>query len=382
MVKGFIFFQGGKIPFVMKNYQMELFSDNDLLNDFCKYYNFKQNYVLHGQSFFGGTQEENATFLVNYSTANTCYLYGYTIDMLGSTGEYNSIGFQSPFLDDIFRYKYNYLDIVKAGTNLGTEQVEVYKIPFSMNQREYELSYRIGQDYRMGLLEDFDKKGESILPLQTGEIRECYDLSVVLHRLAMFMTSHRTVQFKRIILYQNGLKRGWFYCPLVSDEAVPRSDIFYCKLDVMKYIPRILNNIALDSGNEIEKSIPLGHLGDVDDQFSPKRFMEQVIAFEYLFDKLDHKNAQDRKFPLKKELKSMLDRFPSIQSYLHQSSEIVSEEIKERRRKRAHGHLYYYDFDSDLRAKQQMILLDKLIRCMSLLWMGFSEDEIENYPIL
>ena len=120
----------------------------------------------------------------------------------------------------------------------------------------------------------------------------------------------------------------------------------------------------------------------MDDQFSPKRFMEQVIAFEYLFDKLDHKNAQDRKFPLKKELKSMLDRFPSIQSYLHQSSEIVSEEIKERRRKRAHGHLYYYDFDSDLRAKQQMILLDKLIRCMSLLWMGFSEDEIENYPIL
>ena len=47
MVKGFIFFRDGKIPFVIENYRMELFTDNSLLDDFCKEYNFKENYILH-----------------------------------------------------------------------------------------------------------------------------------------------------------------------------------------------------------------------------------------------------------------------------------------------------------------------------------------------
>ena len=36
MVKGFIFFKKGKIPFVMENYRMELFTDDELLTDFTK----------------------------------------------------------------------------------------------------------------------------------------------------------------------------------------------------------------------------------------------------------------------------------------------------------------------------------------------------------
>ena len=36
MVKGFIFFRDGKIPFVIENYRMELFTDDSLLDDFCK----------------------------------------------------------------------------------------------------------------------------------------------------------------------------------------------------------------------------------------------------------------------------------------------------------------------------------------------------------
>lgn len=49
MVKGFIFFRDGKIPFVIENYHMELFTDDPLLDDFCKEYNFKENYILHTQ---------------------------------------------------------------------------------------------------------------------------------------------------------------------------------------------------------------------------------------------------------------------------------------------------------------------------------------------
>ena len=61
-IKGFIDFREGKIPFVIENYRMELFTDDDLLNDFSKEYNFKKNYILHGQYFDIGSQGQTATF--------------------------------------------------------------------------------------------------------------------------------------------------------------------------------------------------------------------------------------------------------------------------------------------------------------------------------
>ena len=64
MVKGFIFFRDGKIPFVIENYRMELFTDDSLLDDFCKEYNFKENYILHGQCFDIGIRGRKATVLV------------------------------------------------------------------------------------------------------------------------------------------------------------------------------------------------------------------------------------------------------------------------------------------------------------------------------
>lgn len=42
MVKGFIFFKESRIPFVIDNYQMELFTDEPILNEFCKEHNFKK----------------------------------------------------------------------------------------------------------------------------------------------------------------------------------------------------------------------------------------------------------------------------------------------------------------------------------------------------
>lgn len=36
MIKGFIDFKEAKIPFVIENCRMELFTDNDILNDFQK----------------------------------------------------------------------------------------------------------------------------------------------------------------------------------------------------------------------------------------------------------------------------------------------------------------------------------------------------------
>ena len=191
-----------------------------------------------------------------------------------------------------------------------------------------------------------------------------------------------TVTFKRITLYKNGWKAGWFYCPFVSAEAVSGGDGFYHEFDVMKYIPKILNNIAIDSGNKITKSIPLGHLGNIDSMFSPQRFVEQVMAFEYLFDKLDHKKAKDSKFPLKNELEYMLNEFSQLILHPNLSAEKASEQIKEVRRTIVHGYAHYYDFKNDSRTQYLIRLLDSPIKCMSLLWIGFSKEEISNYKPL
>lgn len=183
MVKGFIFFRDGKIPFVIENYRMELFTDDSLLDDFCKEYNFKENYILHGQCFDIGIRGRKATFLVENSIGSTCYLRCYTINMFDKDEEYDSIGLQSPSLDEVFRCEYEYIDMVRAGINLAIEPKVVYKVPFGMNDQKYELEFRIGHDNRLGLLEDLDRKCELILPLHTNEIQECYDITNVLHNL-------------------------------------------------------------------------------------------------------------------------------------------------------------------------------------------------------
>lgn len=382
MKKGFVYFCKEKIPFVIKNYTMELFTDDDILNTFTKEYNFKKNYILNGQCFDMGSRGRVATFLVERSIGSTCYLKCYIINMFASNCEYNTIGLQSPFLDDIFRYKYKYLDMVKDGINLALNPQIVYMIPFEMNNMHYELNYHIGQNHSLGLLEDFDKKGEIVINLHTDSIQELYDITMVLYRLAMFMMSKADVPFQQITLYKDGHKTGWFYCPMVSEKSVSFEDIFFSEFDVMKYIPKILSNIAIDSGNKITKSIPLGHLGSMDTMFSPQRFLQQVNSFEYLFDKLEHKKAIDPHIPLKQELKNMLDEFPKLMLNSKLSSDEVSVKIKELRRQIAHGYSYYYDFDINFEIQYLILTLDKLIRNMSLLWAGFSIEEIKDYPLI
>ena len=272
--------------------------------------------------------------------------------------------------------------MVRQGINFSVEPKEVYNIPFTMQSRPYALSFLIGYNNRLGLLEDYDKKGEIKIQLHTQSIQECSDILVVLYRLAMFMTSRTEAPFKRITLYRNGIKIGWFYCPMISEDSVSGYDGLFCEFDVMKYIPRIINNIALDSGNKITKSVPLGHLGNYDSMFSPLRFVEQIVAFEYLFDKLEHQKAQSKGFFLKDELTYAFNWFSALLTNSNMTADIVSERIKEIRRTIAHGYAYYYDFKNDTKARYYMMLLDKLIKNMSLKHMGFSDEEIREYIVL
>ena len=112
--------------------------------------------------------------------------------------------------------------------------------------------------------------------------------------------------------------------------------------------------------------------------YTPQRFVEQIVAFEYLFDKMEHKKAQNSKYPLKKELEDMFNEFPQLLSRTKFSVEKISDQIKEIRRTITHGYAYYYDFKNDSNTKYLMMLLDELIKCMSLKWIGFSNDDISN----
>ena len=382
MIKGFIIYQSGRLPFVIDNYIMELFTDDTLLSDFTKEYNFKINYILTGQCFTSGSQSQKITISVEHSLGSTCYLAWYLIDSISSNGEYDTIGVQSSFLDDIFKYKYNYLDFAKNGFNLSIDFKEVYKVPFKMQNKQYELTYRIGQNGELGLLEDFDKKGEVLVPLKSVDIGECYSISILLKRFAMFMISQSDISFKRIILYNKGLIAGWFYCNIISEEPYSVYDVPFFEFDVVKYAPKILNNIALDVCNKITQSIPLGHLASTSFPYTPQRFIEQIMAFEYLFEKLETKKAKDKKFPLMQELRLMFDSFPEVLSNTRLSSEDISEQIKEIRRDIVHGYAYYYDFKTDSKIQYMIIQLDSLIHKMSLKWIGFSSDEINEYKIV
>ena len=80
MVKGFVYFHEGKIPFVINEYRMELFSDDDdILINFTKEYNFKNHYILEGEHFIFGSQSQKINFLVEHSIGTTCYLCCYII---------------------------------------------------------------------------------------------------------------------------------------------------------------------------------------------------------------------------------------------------------------------------------------------------------------
>ncbi|QTE74010.1 hypothetical protein JS518_14120 [Clostridiales bacterium FE2010] len=261
------------------------------------------------------------------------------------------------------------------------EPKEIYKIPFSMHENQYELSYYIGYNNKIGLIEDYEKKGEIKVALHFFSIQECLDISTVLYRLAMFMTSQAKVPFKRISLYRGDDVVGWFYCPMVSKDAAAGNAVLFYQFDVMKYVPAILNNIALDSGNRITKSLPLGHLREFELMFSPQRFIEQIMSFEYLFAKIEPQRAQDSRFSLKNELKFAFNLFPELLSN-NENVDDVCKEIKELRRTITHGYAYYYDFKMDTNVEHYIFLLDKLIIKMSLKWVGFSENDISEFRIL
>jgi len=147
----------------------------------------------------------------------------------------------------------------------------------------------------------------------------------------------------------------------------------------MKYTAKILDNLALELDSKVTQSIPLGHLANFGTIYTPHRFIEQISAFEYLFEKLEPKKAKNNKFPLKDELKLMFDVFPDILNGDRITSAEIANRIKELRRNIVHGHAYYYDFNNDSNIRFYSIKIADLIQRMSLKLMGFDNSEISEF---
>ncbi len=144
----------------------------------------------------------------------------------------------------------------------------------------------------------------------------------------------------------------------------------------MKYTAKILDNLALELDTKITQSIPLGHLTNLGDFYTPHRFIEQITAFEYLFEKLEPQKAKDKKFPLKAELKLMFDVFPEILKGSRINSDEIANRIKELRINIVHGYAYYYNFSND---QLCIIKIADLIQRMSLKLIGFDNSEIDEF---
>ena len=375
VIKGFIDYSNGKIPFVLEKYKLELFGADELLKTFIKEHNFKNNYILTGQYFRLGTTPEKITILVDRSMGETCYVTCFILERSRTDSGFDCINFQSRSLDSIFKYKYNYINLSRAGVNLSNGEHEVYKIPFILESETYDLSYKIGQKTKLGLLEDFNAWGISSVPLKSSNIYECYKLSILLERFSKFLINRSYAPFKKIVLSQGGFPVGWFYYSNLLDEPYGDYDGMFQDYDVEKYSSKILDNIGANPNNKIVTSIPLGHLSNHENLFAPQRFIEQVMVFEYLYHKLYPAKNNVR---LINKLEEMFTEFPKILGDRMTSHDIAGE-IKELRRRITHGYEYYYTFENDTKAMNNICKLDMLIKFMSLKVIGFDNQEIDEY---
>ena len=103
------------------------------------------------------------------------------------------------------------------------------------------------------------------------------------------------------------------------------------------------------------------------------------MVFEYLFEKIEPEKAKSKSWTLKKELVFMFDLFPKILEKSTLNAQMVSEEIKKTRIDIVHGYAYYYDFAPDNKLQYIIIQFDRLIKEISLMWMGFSNEEIMEF---
>lgn len=381
MHKGFIDYRNTKIPFVIDDFKLELFSQDDILDTFMQEYRTSKNFLLTGECILFGKSARKIILLVEDFSAYLFNLSCYIIHRFERAEAYDEICFRSQVLDSIFQYKYHYLDLCRAGSNLNSSENIVYAVPFDINTDKHTLTYKIGSTHILGMLEKFDNVGKTSITLSQSDIYECRQLVLLMERLSSFLTSCPRITFNHISLFNKGFPEATFYCKQVCDDAFLDFDIIFYQFSVDTYIPRILQHLAAENDTKITKSIPLGHLGEYNSPFTPQRFIEQVIAFEYLFEKLENKKAKDKKVHLKDELKFMIDEFPQIVDGTHHTSDSLADSIKELRRTITHGYEYFYTFAHDDEKKLLVIKLAKLIRCMSLRLMGFSNDEIKNYKI-
>lgn len=373
---GFIHYKNSKIPFVINKFQMDLFSDKSALAEFMKEYSFKSQYILKGERFINGTYSTEILMLVDHSVGSQCFLSFYIIANTQEKLEYDTLNFQSTILDNVFQYKYKFIELSKSGENLSSSQKEIYKIPFNLRNCQYDMSFKIGQKINLGLLEDFSRHGELSIKTKEISISECAEIIILTERFLKFLTRYSNITFEKIYLTRKGINVANLYCPFIGKNDYD-FDIAYQNFNIAFYGTKLLNNLGLELTNSIENSIPLGHIGDYKSSFLPQRFIQQIMSFEYIFEKINPKSNKC----LQKKLEESFSEFLYVISINADKNNLKSltTNMKKLRVDITHGYRYFYDFDFADKTKLYFSYLDYLIECMSLKYLGFSKDEIEMF---
>ena len=69
------------------------------------------------------------------------------------------------------------------------------------------------------------KWGETVVDVESGNIRECYKIAIVLERLMKFVINNQDVLFNKIALLNKGFPAGFFYCKAISQELSGDCDV-------------------------------------------------------------------------------------------------------------------------------------------------------------
>lgn len=381
MHNGFIFFNNIKIPFAIDsdNIHMQVFSDNESdIKSFLNSYAHKQDFVLKGNVFNAFSFKRDIFCFVSSFKGKLAILNSFaTLDCLEGKNV-DKICFQSSLLDDIFQYKYRFLELARGNVNISNHPVVTEHFDFSFNNEKKTAEFLVGQDSKFGFMNTFKHSGVLEVGFSFSEIDSLFSLVTLVKRYVIFLTSFLNISFSDIFLTKKGLRIGTVFLPLSKNEN-EKLDVLFFGFKNYSFSTKIIENLAIDLGSEIKQSIPLFHMKTEDNFFDPSRFLRQVMSFEYLYKRIEANNHKNKRETLSNKLCCMMRKFPDHFSNCNGKLFCLAKNIADFRNSIFHGGQLFYNREPNDNFGHFFFIMDSLIEKMSLLYLGLNEIDIDNF---
>lgn len=380
ILNGFIYENEKKFGFSLYDFSLKLFSDiSDDISEFSREHNFKKDYILKGTIFKGNFIPQDILLLIDYSMGASCFVKSYIVSDLSEIKNFDSIVIYSDLLDDIFRYRHILLDRFKKEKDktfsLNESKEESYN--FICNSKQHDFNFYVGNKFERGICSLFKLCGKYEIT-NVDNIIDATHIITSLYKYMVFLSQHSNVGIDMMYLHSNNNRVASFYLKEFSSNYTNQIAEYQINKNILTFSSKILNNICLDLGAELNNSIPIKHIKNFNNHFSPIRFIEQVYSFEYLFNRVYPKSISNltEKAELKSKLKFAMTHNKDYIDIKEESILTFANEIKELRRHIMHGHIYVEEIND--KQKRYLILMDDLLKFMSFRLIGLSELEIKD----